>query len=489
VKKYRLARISFIIGLSLIVADLGKAFAYMPDKPLRHAQDTSASSAQARPNVLFIAVDDLNTRLGCYGFDHIVSPNIDRLAREGVRFDRAYCQYPSCGPSRTSVLTGLRPQTTGMLHNKMVWRDLVPNAVTLPQYFMKHGYYTARVGKVFHQAVPMDIGTSGPDDPGSWNEVVNPRGRDKEEEDLLTVYSPTLRIADAMSFLKADGTNSEQTDGKVVDETIRLLSEHKNKPFFIAAGLYRPHLPYIAPKQYFDLYSIEETAFPSLPVDYRERVPDAALSSTHIWPNFGTTELQVRECILAYDACVSFVDAQIGRLIEAVDRLGLRQKTIIVLWGDHGYHLGEHGLWRKNSLYEESARAPLIFNVPGLKADSSDCPRIVEFVDIYPTLAELAGLEVPAELEGVSLLPLLKNPNAQWDRPAFTQVFFSEIAGYSVRTDRWRYVEWGNRGDQGMELYDQESDPKELNNLAGSTEHLDRIYTLRQLVHKNWPLN
>ena len=442
-----------------------------------------------RPNVLFIAIDDLNTRLGCYGFDRITSPNIDRLAAEGVRFDRAYCQYPSCGPSRTSVLTGLRPQTTGMINNRMSFRELARDAVTLPQLFKKNGYFTGRVGKIFHQRVPLDIGTSGPDDPASWHAVVNPKGRDVDEKDLMTIYTHKLAITDTMGFLKADGEDSEQTDGKVVDETIRMLEERKEKPFFIAAGLYRPHTPYIAPKKYFELYDLETTEVPYLPPGYRETVPPGALSSTADWPNFGTTEDEARDCILAYDACISFVDAQVGRLLTALDRLGLRDNTMVVLWGDHGYHLGEHGLWRKNSLYEESARAPLIFRVPGIEPASNGSPAIVEFVDIYPTIADLAGLVPPVELEGVSLKRLLENPEASWDRPAYTQTLYVDVPGYSVRTDRWRYVEWGTSGDKGIELYDQFEDPKEMKNLAESPAHATTINQLKDLINQNWPSN
>ncbi|MDF1862340.1 MAG: sulfatase, partial [Verrucomicrobiales bacterium] len=366
--------------------------------------------ADEKPNVLFIAIDDLNCRLGCYGVDHIQSPHIDRLANRGVRFDRAYCQFPSCGPSRASVLSGLRPDTSGVLHNRIHFRDAAPDVVTLPQLFRKNDYHVVRVGKIFHQSVPTDIGTSGPDDPESWDEVINPRGRDRDEEDLLTVYTPQLPLPDQMAYLKAGGDDREQTDGKVADEAIRLLQKHRDEPFFLAAGFYRPHIPYIAPEKYFDLYPVEETSLPLLPTDYDSSVPAAALASTPEWPNFGTTAMEARECIAAYDACVSFVDAQVGRLLAAVDQLGLGENTIIVLWGDHGYHLGEHGLWRKNSLFEESTRAPLIVFDPRIKQERPDCPRIVEFVDIFPTLAELAGLEPPGELEGVSLVPLLRDP-------------------------------------------------------------------------------
>lgn len=442
----------------------------------------------AKLNVLFIAIDDLNTRLNCYGLDHIHSPNIDKLAGQGVRFHRAYCQYPSCGPSRTSVLTGLRPDTTGIRSNKQYFRNDWPDVVTLPQLFRKNGYHVARVGKIYHQANPTHIGTSGPDDPKSWDEIVNPRGRDKDEEHLLSNYSPQLAFPDQMSILKADGTDHEQTDGKVVDETIRLLKENKDKPFFIAAGLYRPHIPYIAPKKYFDHYDIIHTKLPFVPEDYRSRVPAAALTSTPDWPNFGVTPLEARECILAYDACTSFVDAQIGRLMNAVDKMGLRENTIVVLWGDHGYHLGEHGLWRKNSLYEESARAPLIIDAPNIRGRGKACDRVVEFLDMYPTICDLAGVKPPKGLEGVSLRKLLDNPSAKWDRPAYIQAEFRGlVVGISVRTKRWRYCEWGKGGVDGKELYDTDTDPQELNNLIADKKFAGTVKRMEALLRKGYP--
>jgi uncharacterized sulfatase len=441
----------------------------------------------APPNVLFIAVDDLNCRLGCYGFDHIVSPNIDKLAKRGVRFDRAYCQYPSCGPSRASVLSGQRPDTTGIVSNKINFREHLPDALTLPHHFRNNGYHVARVGKIYHQDNPTHIGTGGPDDPESWDEVINPRGRDKDEEDQLTVYTPQLPLPDQMCYLKAEGADFEQTDGKVTDEAIRLLKQKREKPLFIGMGYYRPHIPYIAPKKYFDLYAYEKTLLPGLPENYRSKVPSPALASTPEWPNFGTTEREARECILAYDASVSFVDAQVGRLLNFLEESGQADNTIIVLWGDHGYHLGEHGLWRKNSLFEESMRAPLIVVDPRIASPVSDCERIVEFVDIFPTVAELAGLPIPKGLDGVSLVPLLKNPEAEWEKAAFSQVQFREVNGRAVRTEHWRYVEWGEEGSAGMELYDQVSDSQEMNNLAGKAEHSERIEGLQKLLRSNWP--
>lgn len=440
-------------------------------------------------NVLFIAIDDLNTRLHCYGHEHIRSPHIDRLAARGMRFDRAYCQYPSCGPSRASLLTGLRPSATGVLNNRTNFRERLPDAVTLPQLFRQQGYHVARVGKIFHQGVPIDIGTAGLDDPRSWDQVIDPRGRDKDEEHLLTNYTPQLLLQDRMSYLAADGTDEEQTDGMVANSAIRLLEENREKPFFIAAGFYRPHIPYIAPKPYFKLYQLKSTILPLVPKNYQQTVPAAALASTRIWPNFGTTETQAKECILAYDACVSFVDAQVGKLLDTLERLELTEKTIVVLWGDHGYHLGEHGLWRKNSLFEESARAPLIIATPTIQTKNHDCDRVVEFVDIYPTVADLAGLEVPENLAGASLVPLMKRPKTEWDRPAFTQVQFgkNELAypGRSVRTARWRYVEWDG-GKRGAELYDHRSDENEMTNLATDPKYREVVLKLKRQLSRGF---
>ncbi|MCH2206009.1 MAG: sulfatase [Lentisphaerales bacterium] len=440
--------------------------------------------AQQKPNVLFIFIDDLNTRLNCYGESHIKSPNIDSLASSGTRFDRAYCQYPSCGPSRASILSGLRPQNTGILDNKTHFRDALPNVVTLPQHFKNNGYFVARVGKVYHQHVPAHIGTSGPDDPMAWSEIYNPIGRDKAEENLLTVYTPQLPLADQMCYLKAEGTDDEQTDGKVVSKTIELLKEKRNQPFMIFAGLYRPHIPYIAPKKYFDLYDLDKVKLPEIAPNYRSLVPEAALASTSDWPNFGTTAQQAKECIQAYDACVSFVDAQVGRLLKSLDDLKLRENTIVILASDHGYHLGEHGLWRKNTLFEESTRTPLIISAPGITGNTFAKP--VEFLNIYPTLAELAGLKTPTQVEGKSMVQLMKNPESNWQEPAFSQTKFRKAPGYSVRTEKWRYVEWGKNGESGKELYNCSEDPQELNNLADSKEFKEVQIKLAQLIQRNW---
>lgn len=337
----------------------------------------AASAAPQKLNVLFIAVDDMNNDLGCYGHPLVKSPNIDRLAKMGMRFDRAYCQYPLCSPSRTSLMTGLRPDVTHIYDLKTHFRDIMPNVVTLPQAFKNKGYYVARVGKIYHYGNPGDIGTPGLDDPTSWEHTVNPAGLDKTslEPDLIN-YTPTRAMGSAMAFLAdKQGRDEEHTDGKVATETIKLLEENKDKPFFLACGFYKPHTPWIAPKKYFDPYPLEKIKVPVISKADVKDVPEAALGSTIPWPSFGVTEEQARESTQAYFAAISFVDAQIGRVLVAMDRLKLWDNTVVVFWSDHGYHTGEHGLWMKRSLFENSARVPMVIVAPDTKGKGKACER------------------------------------------------------------------------------------------------------------------
>jgi uncharacterized sulfatase len=444
-----------------------------------------AAASSDRLNVLFIAVDDLNTDLGCYGHPFVQSPHIDRLAARGTRFDRAYCQFPLCSPSRSSMLTGLRPDTTRVFDLRYHFRTHLPDIVTLPQLFKNHGWFVARIGKLYHYGNPGQIGTSGLDDPQSWDQVVNPRGRDKDDEELVTNYTPKRGLGSSLSFMAAAGDDEEETDGLVVDEAIHLLRRHRHEPFFIAAGLYRPHCPYVAPAEYFDRYPIEQVRMPQEPADDLDDVPEAALLSTRPRPWFGASRQEAREAKRAYYATVTFVDAQVGRLLDALDELGLTDRTVVVFWSDHGYLLGEHGLWMKQSLFEESARIPLIVAAPGQRTQGVKCGRTVEAVDIYPTLAELAGLEPPANLAGRSLRPLLDDPQAPWDKPAFTQVWRGRFSGYSVRTERWRYNEWDD-GRRGVELYDHDRDPHEYHNLAHDPAYAEVVRELRALIRAHW---
>lgn len=434
-------------------------------------------------NVLFIAADDLNNDLGCYGHPLIKSPNLDRLAARGVRFDRAYCQFPLCSPSRTSLLTGLRPDTTQVYDLQKHFRTVLPDVVTLPQLFQKNGYFAARVGKLYHYGNPGQIGTDGLDDAPSWNVRVNPRGVDKDEEKVLTNHTPTRGLGSSLSFYASPAPDEEHTDGKVALETIKLLEANKDKPFFIAAGFYRPHCPYISPKKYFDLYPLEKIkAYPFKPED-NAKLPEAAHFTNP--PNWGLNEQQQREALQGYYASISFLDANVGRLLDALERLKLLDNTLIVFWSDHGYLLGEHGQWMKQSLLEGSARVPLLYAGPGV-AKGKASTRTVELLDLYPTLADLCGLAgTPGNLAGRSLKPLLKNPAGQWERPAYTQVRRGNAAnafmGYSVRQGRWRYTEWGD-GKQGAELYDEQADPGELRNLANDPQYAKTVAQLKQTL-------
>ena len=444
-------------------------------------------SAEQKLNVLFIAVDDMNCDVGCYGNAQVKTPNIDRLAKMGVRFEHAYCQFPLCSPSRSSLMTGLRPDTTQVYDLQKHFRTVMPDVVTLPQCFMRGGYFAARVGKIYHYGNPGDIGTSGLDDPTSWNEFYNPAGRDKTvlETDIIN-YTPKRGLGSAMAFLSdKTGDDKEHTDGKVATQAIKLLEQHGDKPFFIASGFYKPHTPYIAPERYFRPYPLDQIQMPLMTPNDVQDVPKAALASTMPWPWFGVTQAQARECKQAYYAAVSFVDAQIGRVLDSMDRLKLWDHTVVVFWSDHGYHLGDHGLWMKQSLFENSAHVPLVIVAPGAKGNGTTCARTVEFVDLYPTLADLAGLKAPDNLAGKSLKPLLDNPHASWDKPAFTQVWRGTFAGHSVRTERYRYTEWDG-GKQGTQLYDYDVDPKEEHNLANDPKHAAIIAGLKMLVDKNW---
>lgn len=439
-----------------------------------------AAPPDRKLNVLFIAVDDMNTDLACYGHAQVKSPNIDALAARGVRFDRAYCQFPLCSPSRSSLMTGLRPDTTRVFDLTYHFRVGLPDVVTLPQLFRQHGYYAGRVGKIYHYGNPGDIGTNGLDDAASWQEVVNPAGRDKTTLELDVMnYTPRTGLGSAMAWL-ADptGRDEEHTDGKVATEAIRLLEQHRDGPFFLAVGFYKPHTPWIAPAKYFEPYPLEQIGLPELDPGYPATVPPPALSSTHPWPYKGVTPEQARLCKRAYYGAISFVDAQIGRVVAALDRLGLRENTVIVFWSDHGYHLGEHGLWMKQSCFEEAARVPVIIVLPATARAGQTCPRPVELLDLYPTLADLAGLPPPAQIAGHSLRPLLEDPQAAWPHAAYTQVERNGFAGHSIRTERWRYTEWAF-GAKGAELYDHQADPQELHNLAAEAAQANTIQDLK----------
>lgn len=444
-------------------------------------------------NVLFIVSDDLNYDMHCYGNPFVKTPNLDRLTARAVRFDRAYNQYPLCGPSRSSFLTGYRPDKTKVADLTTTFRQALPNAVTLPQLFKNNGYYSGRVGKIFHYGVPKDIGTNGLDDSLSWSERRNPKGRDKTEEAKIINLTPKRPLGSSLSYLMADGTDEEQTDGMIATNAIDMMTGHKDEPFFLAVGFFRPHCPYVAPKKYFDMYPQDEVPLPEeRPHDWDNK-PEAAMYTNPL--NWGLDKDKQREALRAYYASITFMDAQLGRVLEALDRLKLTENTIVVFMSDHGYNVGQHGQWMKENLFEHTARTPLIVAAPGI-TKGRPSKGIVEFVDVYPTLAALCGLRAPTDLQGKSLVPLLQNPQASWSKPAYTQIdkrafpgkwdtSIKAAFGRSVRTERWRYTEW-DEGKEGVELYDYDKDPNEFTNLANDPKYAAEVRAMAALLRKSY---
>lgn len=455
---------------------------------------SSPSTAADKPplNVLMIVSDDLNCDLGCYGHPLVHSPHIDRLAARGVRFEQAYCQYPVCNPSRSSFMTSLYPEQTGVLSNGGNFRLKNPDVVTLPQLFQQAGYYVARVGKIYHYGVPLQIGTDGADDRASWQEVVNPRGMDREVHDQIHSLEPG-QFGGTLSWLSLDTSDDEQTDGVGALAAIRLLETHDprqtGRPFFLAVGFYRPHTPYVAPTGYFDLYD-RSAIQPVLekPGD-RDDIPPAAL-----FDRPGQRELTIpqrQEIIQAYFASISYMDAQVGRLLDALDRLELTDNTVVLFTSDHGYHLGAHGLWQKSDLFEGSCHVPLVIAAPGLATAGQSTAAITEMVDIYPTLAGLCGLQAPDHVMGTSLQPLLDDPSRPGRRGAFTvaSVRNRDVAarrqalGHTIRTPQYRYTEW-DEGRLGNELYDYAADPDEYVNLARAPGHESTVTEMQTLLRQ-----
>lgn len=434
-----------------------------------------------KPNVLFLICDDLNCDLACYGHPLVKSPNIDRLARRGLRFEHAYCQFPLCGPSRASFMTGMYPDQTLVQRNAIYIREHVPNVQTMSQMFRNNGYFATRIGKIYHYNVPLHIGTSGHDDPYSWDITINPYGRDRIDEDSIFTLVPG-QYGGTLSWLAADGTDEEQTDGIAATEAVRLLEKYArdDTSFFLAVGLYRPHTPYVAPQKYFDLYPRDKIVVPQIPDGYLDTIPKPArLSVNRKKDQINLADNLARQAIQAYYASITFADAQVGRILEALEATGLADNTIVVFTSDHGYHMGEHGHYQKTTLFENAARVPLIIAAPGAQAVGWETSMPAEMVDFYPTLAELCDLPAPKNLAGVSLAPMLQDANVRPRTSALTQY----ANGYSLRTARYRYTEWGADGVEGSELYDHETDPAEMTNLAGHPAQSDLIEQLADELH------
>jgi iduronate 2-sulfatase len=439
-------------------------------------------SGADRPNVLFIIVDDLTTTLGSYGDPAARTPNMDALAARGVRFQRAYTQFALCNPSRCSFLTGCYPERTKVYDLTTSLRVALPDVVTLPQAFKNAGYLSGRIGKVFHVADPktkLDTELAAP--LGLDNAILRETKLAQEGEGDLSDPAKTKGRKDA-TYNKPFGPSSHPdkdfTDYAVADRAIDTLEAWQGKPFFLAVGFIRPHTPFVAPKAFFD--GIDRSKL-TLPPFFQEGGENLALvPSAALRPNnnlFALKQADKKEALdarHAYEASASWTDAQIGRLLAKLKALKLEENTIVVLTGDHGYQLGEHGLWAKQTLFEGSCRVPLIITAPGVKPAASQA--LVEQVDIYPTLTGLAGLPTPASVQGTSLQPLLTDPTGKGKAVVFSTMISShtKLVGHSVSTDRFRYIEW-DEGRGGRQLYDHQTDPDELHNLAGNPNQADRL--------------
>lgn len=443
---------------------------------------------KSRMNVLLIAIDDMRPELGCYGAKHVHSPNIDRLASTGTVFTRAYCQQAVCSPSRTSLLTGLRPDTTKVYDLQTHFRGTIPQAVTLPEAFKNAGYQTTGLSKIFHGG--LDDGQSWTIPwwrPGgaAWNSEENARAAEKLEARLKQSQWKIAQNANARgsrppSWSAPDVADDELPDGQTANQAVACLRALKDKPFFLATGFLKPHLPFIAPKKYHDLYpEAAKIELPDYPEDPSNLPPWAKHDNGELrtYGDIGQNEIttaKARELVRAYYAAISYTDAQIGKVLAELDRLGLRENTAIVLFGDHGWHLNNHGLWHKHTVFEKATRSLLVASVPGQKKRGTRCDALVEFVDILPSLCEAASVKAPASLAGRSFVPLLDDPAKKWKEGAVSQYprvhQGQRLMGYSLRTARYRYTEWRKREGAGVlarELYDYQVDPNESANRAG----------------------
>ncbi len=450
---------------------------------------TLPASAAEKYNVLFLATDDWRPEIACYGAPGMVTPSVDKLASAAVRFERAYCQFPLCNPSRTSLFTGRFPTTSGVLENTNHFRTAHPEWVTLPEHFKANGYVTARTGKLFHGSL---------EDPPSWHESLDsrpPAGRGVKPAASSQPPQPTGKGAarkrdpaqsDRIVVLAGDG--EDHPDFYTAKNGIALLEKYQDQPFFIGVGFTKPHSPPSAPQRFFDLY---DPAKMPLPPDFAARpaapagFPVASIPARNgdLFINRDASPEEARKVIQAYRAAASWTDANIGKVLAALDRLGLAEKTIVVFLGDHGYHLGEKGKWSKHgSLYEVGARVPLIVRLPKAAGNGQASGRTVSFLDIYPTLVELCGLPAMPGLEGHSFAALLRDPQAPWEHPAFT-VSKSGSNGRAVRTERWRYAEYDGEGGGAM-LFDEQADPHELKNLAADPAQAKVLAEMKALLQR-----
>ncbi|MEP4077672.1 sulfatase [Haloferula sp.] len=443
----------------------------------------AATGAGRRPNVLFLISDDLTCALSGYGRRQCETPHIDQLASRGVQFDHAYTMNPVCGPARAAIMSGLSPWTTGVMGNyynkggQDTLRRKVRNLVTLPQFLRQEGYHTARVSKIYHMGIPGEIleGTAHADDKKSWDVAENVKALEQHTPGVSEDLSPAMKHQ-GVDFIRveADGDDTLHADRMAADKAIAMMPElaKSEKPFFLGVGLVRPHVPLVAPKRFFKPFPFDKMILAPKVENDHDDVPGVALKMKN-FPRYGMSVEQQKKALSAYHASVGFMDAQVGRVLKALEKHGLNDNTIVVFMSDHGWNLGEHDCWQKLSLWEDSIRTPLIIVAPG-QSVGKRCARIVEHVDLYPTLVELCGYKPPEGLAGQSLVPLLSDPSsAQWnDKAAYTVTYNG--SGESLRTDAWHLNLWSD-GNEGIELYDVKNDPGEFVNLAKDSAHRETL--------------
>ncbi|MFC5624380.1 sulfatase [Algoriphagus winogradskyi] len=449
---------------------------------------TAFSQEKNKPNVLFIISDDLTTTaLGAYGNPAPKTPVIDQLAKESTLFTRAYTQYPVCGPSRASFMFGYYPNATQTYGYVSGRENVGPDRPSLAELFKQNGYYTARVSKIYHMGVPIDIekGSDGTDDPASWTEKFNSQGPEwtaagKAE---LVQNNPDGSIerkgGNVMTIVQADGDDLVHSDGKTAEKASELIRQHKDKPFFLAVGLVRPHVPFVAPAKYFDPFPYEEIKLPEQVENDWDDIPERGINYvTSV--NAEMNDVQKQKAIAGYYAAVSYMDAQVGKVLKTLKEEGLEDNTIVIFTSDHGFHLDEHEFWMKVSLHEESVLVPMMIKVPGKK------PAVVnsftELLDLYPTLADLAGLEYPAAIQGKSLVPVLHNPKKKVRDYAFSVTQGGK--SFLIRTDKWAYIQYNEDASAGMELFDMENDPQQFTNLAHDPAHKATLDELQAILKK-----
>jgi iduronate 2-sulfatase len=443
-------------------------------------------SQKAKPNILLIISDDLTMNaLGAYGNPAVQTPHIDRLASEGMVFHRAYSQYPVCGPSRASMMFGYYPSATQTYGYVSGRENVGESRMSLAQFFKDKGYYTARVSKIFHMGVPGDIesGSDGQDDPASWTERFNSPGPEWQSQGIaeLVQNNPLGSIerkgGNVMTLVQAKGGDLGQSDGKTAQKAIELLRTPRDEPFFLAVGLVRPHVPFVAPEEYFSPYPWQKIQPPKVPENDWGDIPAKGI-------NYVTTQnaemsfAQKQKAIAGYYASVSFMDAQVGKILNALKEEGLEENTLIIFTSDHGFHLGEHDFWMKVSLKEESVKVPLIIKAPGIQPGNTE--SFVELLDLYPTLVELSGYQVPENLQGKSLIPILENPKSTVREYAFSVSLGGKT--YLIRTDQWAFIQYGEEGEDGTELFDMYQDPNQFQNLAQQVSHQHILGQMKMLL-------